>query len=443
MGHMMSVEKSKFINDNISIYTKNKIGQYSKFLEKNPIFVTYYHLNQAMTRSDVGTGGVEKDIGDRSPLRFNKILDFPLYNIPELKPDLVYDETGYDIDLDMSDIVLLPNTIKPSPSDYVLIKFPGIKTYLFRVNSVGYNTVQSNDFYTISMDVRYIGTDVDVVNIDKQVVETYQTIFENIGTQDKCFIKSTDIDTVNSIVDLFYTMRQFYMDMFYKQDCNSFIYTSTQGTPCGGTLTIYDPYLEAFINKSNIFFDENSEYALVLTPNDILDVYFNDTFNRSVYNAVLKHSTLQLARYQYYYTSAVQKSASPFNLLGYKTNSVKVFTSKIDLRKYGNGGNEPLWVDLNPIPGWKDTWTAGVDNAYFSLDFLGWLKDGDCIPSDYFQRFIYNYMYDIKFPISKRELYEESDKDLLRSYKYLPIILYILTQLYNEYFHNGKALDLP
>ena len=44
MARIQSVEKSKFINQNIDIYSQNKIGQYSKFLDKNPIFVTYYHI---------------------------------------------------------------------------------------------------------------------------------------------------------------------------------------------------------------------------------------------------------------------------------------------------------------------------------------------------------------------------------------------------------------
>ena len=444
MAHIMSVEKSKFINENIKIFTQNKVGQYSKFLEKNPIFVTYYHINTAMTRTDVGTGGIESEIGPRSPVRFNKILEFPLYNFPELRPDIVFDESGYDIELDLSDIALLPNTIKPVPGDYLLLSFPGIKRYLFRVNSIGYNTIQSNDFYTIALDIKHIGRDIDDEQIEYQVVETYTTVFENIGTQDKCFIKNTDIDTVNAIVDLFYTMRQYYTDEFYDERINSFIYDTGRYTECGEHITLYDPYLEAFINKSRIFFDENSENALVLTPNDILDTKFNSVFNKSVYNAVLDHSVLQLARFQYCYDSAVQKSTSVFHLYGYTAFSVKLFNSKIDIRKYPNyNENEPLWEDILPIPGWKDTWTASRLNEYFSIDFIERLKDGIQPPDDYFQEIIYNYMYDIAFPISRSRFYEEAEADTLRCYRYLPIVLYIITQLYNAYFHDGKALDLP
>jgi len=75
MAHLMNVEKSKYINTQISIYAENKVGQYSKFLNKNPIFVTYYSVNIVMSRTDVGTGGIQQEIGEDSPLRFNKITN--------------------------------------------------------------------------------------------------------------------------------------------------------------------------------------------------------------------------------------------------------------------------------------------------------------------------------------------------------------------------------
>ena len=193
MARIQSVEKSKFINQNIDIYSQNKIGQYSKFLDKNPIFVTYYHICNTLTRTDVGTGGIEVELGPRSPIKFNKILQFPLYNIPEIKPDIVWDETGYDIEMDLSDITVLPNTIKPTPGDYFLLDFPGIKQYPFRVNSFRYTTIQSNDFYMLSADLRHSG-DNCCNEIEKLVVESYHCVFENIGTQDNCFIKLDDED---------------------------------------------------------------------------------------------------------------------------------------------------------------------------------------------------------------------------------------------------------
>jgi hypothetical protein len=447
MAHLMSVEKSKFINDNINIYKDNKIGQYSKFLEKNPIFVTYYHINRALSRADVGTGGIENEVGRRSPIRFNKILNFPIYNIPELKPDVVYDETGYDIDLEMNDVTLLPNTIKPLPGDYVLIDFPGIKRYLFRVNQISYNTIQSNDFYIISMDVKYIDHDIDIEDIEYQVVEIYQTIFENIGTQDKCFLKLKDIDDINSIVDLFYTLRDLYKSSYYNSIINSFDYNTGEVTCNGKALHIYDPYLEAFINKSKIFYDENSTDALVLTPNDILDNRFDYIFSKTLYNTVLKRSVLELSIYEYCYTSQLEKVSSVYRYMDYDTYSVKLNISKVDIRKnknYNSDNSEAQWYDLYPLERWIPTWVANRGNEYFSIDFLEQLKNGRLTSNNAFEKIIYNYIYHIRIPISKKEIYDLcDDMDNIMNFYYIPIVLYIITQYYNEYFHSEKAIDLP
>ena len=57
MAKIINVEKSQYLTQNIETFTQNKVGQYSKFLDKNPIFITYLAINSVQSRSDVGTGG--------------------------------------------------------------------------------------------------------------------------------------------------------------------------------------------------------------------------------------------------------------------------------------------------------------------------------------------------------------------------------------------------
>jgi hypothetical protein len=306
-----------------------------------------------------------------------------MYNIPDLRPDIVYDETGYDIDLELSDITILPNTIKPVPGDYVLIEFPSIKRYLFRINNINYNTIQSNDYYMVSMDIKYIDHDIDEIDIEYQVVETYQTIFENIGTQDKCFLKLSDIDEINSIVDLFYTLRDLYKNAFYNPYTNSFEYISGSVDCSGELIRLYDPYLEAFINKSKIYYNENEENALILTPNDLIDNKFDYIFSKTLYNSVLKRSVLELANFQYCYSSKIEKMSSPYIYMGYNGYSVKVNISKIDIRKNKTDKNGPVWYDLYPLERWIPTWIANNGNEYFSIDFLEQLKKGKLLIKEY------------------------------------------------------------
>ena len=456
MAQILNVEKPQYINQIIDIYAKNKVGQYSKFLDKAPIFVTYYHINEALSRADVGTGNIESELGERSPIRFNKILNFPIYNIPELKPDISYDETGYDIELDCNDLVILPNTIKPRAGDYFIVSFPGIKEYLFRVNNFRYNTIQSNDYYMIDADVKDIGTNLEDRRMIGQIEETYLTVFENIGTQDKCFVKSTDVEYINSLADLFYKLREFYRNAFYIRDLNCFTYQTGKWSETGRPVYRYDMYLESFINKSHIYYDENSEESLMLTPADVVDGSFNFTFDMTLYNAILEKSLELLRPYCYITTDVITMRYSIFNVMQYFGESVHLHcykkslsenkTSSINLtcgcttQQVANTSGE-TWYDLDPMPKCTPTWSLENGIEYFTSDFLKMLLDGKIDTDDYFELIIFNYLHDISMKIDRKEIIENIDNDE-HCFYYLPLVIYIIGTMYKKYFVSEKEIDV-
>ena len=477
MARIQSVEKARFINQNIEIYSQNKIGQYSKFLDKNPIFVTYYHICNALTRTDTGTGGIEDEIGPKSPIKYNKILQFPMYNIPEIKPDIVWDETGYDIDLDLSDIVILPNTIKPTPGDYFLLDFPGIKQYLFRVNNFRYNTIQSNDFYTIDCDIKDIGIDLEDKRLKTNIVDEYQTVFDNIGTQDRCFVKSSDISYLNSIVDLYYKLRDYYKAAFYKHDLNTF--TCQIGSNEGLPMWVCDPFLEAFINKSHIYYDENIEDTIILTINNLMDEKFNLDFSKTLYDAVLKRSTEMLCRYPYVYYTFNDKRFSTFSFSNYPSMKANLIMSKTPIAgaddsfeydeetgriiKHGDptdpyyqteidgiyvdnvdvadqtGIYNIPWYSIYNTAKWIPTWTC--KSAYFNFKFIASILDGKLETNDYCELIIFNYLNNISMEYDRKEIIDHLEENL-HNYYFLPMIIYILGQLYQNYFKKDKVFEL-
>ena len=458
MAMIMNVEKPYYINKNIELYTKAKIGQYSKFLEKNPIFVTYYHINEAMSREDVGTGSIESELGERSPIRFNKITNFPMYNIPELKPDINYDETGYDIELECTDIVILPNTIKPKAGDYFIISFPGIKEFLFRVNNFRYNSIQSNDYYMIDADIKDIGQSLELNRMKGQIVEEYLTVFDNIGTQDRCFVKTSDIEYLNGLGDLFYKLRDFYKNAFYVRNLNTFTFMTGRWSETGLPIWRYDAYLEKFINDSNIYYDENSEETLVLSPAAVLDPRFDFTFDQTLYQAVLKNNTEMLRPYCYIVTSVISQKYSIFNIEGYFGENTSLFCYKKPLDKSkvtgttincptctipskppGVGNMEdkinanPQWYDLNPMPKCTPTWDLSDGLEYFPHRFLSALL-GKCIDTDeYFELIIFNYLHNISMKIDRAEIIDQLEINE-KCFYYLPMIIYIISSWYRGYF---------
>lgn len=438
MANMMSVEKSTFTNSMIDYYRQNKVGEYSKYLDKNPVFVTYYHISTNLTRVDVGTGGIEHEIGERSPVRFNKLTEFPIYNIPELKPDLVYDETGYDIDLDLNGLVILPNTIRPLPGDYFIVSFPGIKEYLFRVKAIRYNTIQSNDFYEIDADIKDIGENLEVNRkITAQIVATYRTVFEKIGTDDRCFIQESDVDTVNQLVEVYDTLKTMYQDAFYNQLCNSFVFPvgyNSEGWPS----VLYDPYLEKFINQSHLYYVANQEKSLILHPNDILDPQFNYIYSRTLYHAIINKNMMLLHPNIYVDISPITKKFSPFVMNSVWADSIKLFLGSDDINA-SLEGSKPVWFAIDCLPCCGPTWTPSADSkfGYFSIDFIHSLICGDLKTDYYYEVIIFNYLHDIKDQISISELIKNFKIHDPRTFYYIPIVCFILSSYYEEYFNTN------
>lgn len=454
IARVLNVEHVGYYNNAIDIYSKNKIGQYSKFLNTNPTFVTYYHRNMVQSRQDVGTGGIESELGPRSPIRFNKILNFPTYGIPQLNPQNVYDETGYDIELEVNDIVILPNTIKPCEGDYFIIKLPGTKEYLFRVNNFEYNTIQSNDFYRISADIKDIGTDLEAKRMRGQVVETFLTVFDNIGTEDRCFLRQTDIDYINSIADLYHKLRNFYTNAFYIRNLNSFTLQTGRYSETKRPIWRYDAFLERFINESNIYYEENTERALVLSPADKLQDDFNFQFDFTLYAAVLNRNIEFLRAYCYIVTKVITMPTSIYNIMHFFGESVNLFCYKKPINHSGSDsgkcpcctvpvepGSGEQWYDFGPLPKCTPTWDLSDGIEYFSHDFLEMILCGKLETDEYFELIIFNYLHNIKMTYDRKDIIDSLEKNE-RTFYYLPIIIYILGTVYKDYFVSENEIEV-
>lgn len=456
MAQILNVEKPQYINQIIDIYAKNKLGQYSKFLDKAPTYVTYYHINENLSRADVGTGNIESELGSRSPIRFNKINNFPIYNIPELKPDIEYDETGYDIELDCNDLIILPNTIKPKAGDYFIVALPGVKEYLFRVNNFRYNTIQSNDYYMIDADVKDIGIGLENKRMTGQVVETYLTVFENIGTEDRCFVKTTDVEYLNNLADLYYKLRDYYRNAFYIRDLNCFTYQTGRWSETGRPIYRYDMYLESFINKSHIYYDENSEESLLLTPADVVEGTFNFTYDMTLYNAILEKSLELLRPYCYLTTEVISMRYSIFNVMSYFGESAKLYCYRSPLSNKAQTSNKTcnccsivptsstgteVWYDLDPMPKCTPTWSLEDGLEYFSSDFLKMILDGHIDTDDYCELIIFNYLHDISMKIDRKEIINHIDNDE-HTFYFLPMVIYIIGTMYKKYFVSEKEIEV-
>lgn len=320
MAKLINIDKTNFIDANIERYASDKISQYSRYLDQSHIFCTYYPINKIMSRVDKGLGNTYSYHGSDSSLRYNKVKNLPLFNVPELKPELEYDENGTDINLDISGVTLLPNTIKPNAGDYVLITLPGAKEFLFIVKSFEYNTIQSNDYYQISLEIKDIGTNLEKKKFDGLIVDTFETIYENIGTEDNCFIRTDDITKLEAIVSLITEIKDMYMNNYWDDKLGCFTVKYYDGLNY-----FYDFILSMFIMKSEIFYEVDNPKTIMLVN---LDNGENSEklFNRTIFYSVLNGNTDYLSKDLYYYTRDIYSSSSIFNIYNYPCHTIELVT---------------------------------------------------------------------------------------------------------------------
>lgn len=333
MGELIKVEQSAYTNDIVDSYASNKVGQYSKYLNLTPTFVTYLAVNQIHSRADTGTGTVMSETGYNSPLRFNKIIGLPVYNMPILSPDIIYDETGADLELDLSDITLLPNTVKPTVPDYMHVVTPDGTEVLFRVNRFKYNTIQSNEFVTIDLELKGVGKDL-LSRFDGQIIKTYYTVFDNIGTEDKCFIEEENIQGLNTLVDGIEECIDLYQNMYWNPQVGAYLLPSQTDT----NRVIYDAFLTHFINNLDLF-PHNSSKITTMPYMDFNPHGSELKYRRSLLYAVETQSSKFLYDKMYYYLGVISNPASPLRVYHYDAYSVKL----VMLEK-----NEPMKSDLIP-----------------------------------------------------------------------------------------------
>lgn len=244
-----------------------------------PVLVTYYNLNDIMTTTNTGTYTIDQLLGEDSPLRFNKIEDFPVYNLKEIILELEQGE-GEVLDTTFdTELIILPNSIKPTEFDFFVYTFKTNRKIVFRVTNIQLGTIRNNDYYKISVSLRDIDSDDNVKSLESQTVESFRTNLDTIGTNDNCFIVSSVYDKMDRIRRIINHITSEYVDMYYSKKFNSVVL-------CGGLegeYALYDPYLTQFLINTSVL-DNDRDYIVLVNFDGRLSIRkdYNSTLFRSV-----------------------------------------------------------------------------------------------------------------------------------------------------------------
>ena len=321
----------KFINksyvNTIDALTKGTINKVQNanyvFNDKPPVICNWYNLNKEGTTFDEGTRAEYVSLGSQSPLKFNKIIDAIFYSSGiKMEFDVQYEDEGLGVS-SMPSIsgIVLPNTWIPYSGDYFTYKHAG-KEWLYQVTSVSFDTIDNgNNIYKFDAVIDNYGIEA----IEKQVVQKYKMIINNVGTSFNAVIKEENYDAIDKLDQILTVLKDYYIALFYNDAVQTFTYEGYYGK-------LYDPYMIEFLIRNNILsgsteyiyvnheipvprtfaIDYNQSYFRALETNTM------DLFNNRKCTAPLidnQYSLFASVRDEYFMISYTEKGLSEFQTL--------------------------------------------------------------------------------------------------------------------------------
>jgi len=222
------------------------------FNNKPPVICDWYNIDKDATTLDEGTGAEYSALGKNSPIRYKLIKDAIFYGQGiQIELDLEYDEDGLSSSPPSISGIILPNTWVPYSGDYFTLKQIG-KEYIYRVNSVSYDTIDNNNnVYKFDAQLDQTGESY----IHNQVTENYRMIINNVGTSFNSVIKETIYECIDTLDGLLLQMKDYYISLFYNDKVQTFTYSGPYGN-------LYDPYMIEFLSRNDIL-SGSSEYIYV------------------------------------------------------------------------------------------------------------------------------------------------------------------------------------
>lgn len=381
--------------DSLTQGFKDKMNNpYYLFNDKSPSTVTYYTINKEKSTLDKGLKTVDENIGINSPLRYNKINNFFLYGVERIELSLNLDEFGINSDSITGEAVVLPNTIAPVPGEYFTIHHLN-DLYLFKVISINKDTLESgSNFYKLE----YKFESINNRNIDKYVIDEYETIVNNIGTDFKMIIKSTDYKLIDLLEKVNQQLKEYYNIIFYKDRVDSFILYHNN-------TYLYDPMLTEFLIRNNVL--EGDKYKYVTQQISLHDTFKLD-YDKSIFRAIELQDYEKLEKSLIH--TSIELIKEPLSLLSMRLESYY----KIN---YHQSLAQPL---NNSLP--EVTYTPIIDN--------------DLLP--YIRHKIYNgTIEDIIVKYFNNEVISSDDIDTIEKIQYensmylfyrMPLVIYILNK---------------
>ena len=211
---MRVLNVQNLIENQAKLRQQRNLSQFSRFLDTNPVPCTYFSINNAESTAEIGTRDIMSYVGDDSPVRYNKIYNFPLFSVNAITAPITYDETNGTYTEYSDQCMVLNQTIRPIAGDAFII--PSFNSeIIFMVTDVQIRAIKGEDHYVIDYSVV---TTSRAKRIENQVTEIFETIYRNIGTEDKAIIRKEDYNLLDKCIDSYSKILARYLEENYDED---------------------------------------------------------------------------------------------------------------------------------------------------------------------------------------------------------------------------------
>ena len=393
-------DESTMINGNIFKFENRLQSHVNKYIENGAVLVTYYAQDENASTTDRGFQDIEDLFGNRSPLRFNEIKNFPLYGFGQANPENTDEQQIEDINVE-GDCVVLPSTIVPKQYDCFIVNHIKM-VQLFQITNVAYDSMKVDGYYKIHY--RLYSTSKETIQgiQNRLVTATYHTDLNAIGSNVNPIIKEDDFILRGKIQQMIGQMIDAYKSLFYNERHNCFLYRDYD---LG--MDVFDMCGNEFMAKHGLMNYANSSKVVVLN-NKINDQQFPIRYRNSVYNWMEIGAPQRLLRKFEFYLC--ESNAYPYSSFERWNESVLIM--------------HPLAT--NEVGTISDTYSFFDDNQFRTL------MDVKEPYSDY-EKLIWKYVNKTDLSINDISLYTADallssvrNKDI---YLYTPIIIYIMREI--------------
>lgn len=287
----LTFDEETMLNGNIFKYEERLKSNASKYVENGTTLVTYFAQKENAVTVDRGTRDIDQIFGKKSPLRFIKIINFPVRGLQPLKPDNIEENNIEDFNVE-GDLVIIPRTMVPKQYDFFIINHVKMKA-IFMVTDVKYDNMRVDGYYSIHYRL-FSTSDETIQNLERQTDDICYTDLNAVGSDVNPIITEDNFILRGKISQMISYLITTYRALFYNDRHNCFLYED----PDTG-MRYFDMCGNEFMAKHSIMNEENSSNVILL-HDKLYEEKMLLHYNNSVYNWIeLGASERLLQRFRY------------------------------------------------------------------------------------------------------------------------------------------------